>query len=197
MKYYVLDLCPHNSFVRYLVERGFTVFMVSWRNPTAGRPRHHFRCLSHAGVMAALDAVTHRARPQGPCLRLLHRRHAAGHRGRDHGARRRRPPRHDHAARRPNRFQRGRRADAVRRRKPDRLPRGHDVGPGRARHQADGRRLQDAPLQRPRLVEDDARVSAGRARSRRPTSPPGTRIRRACPTACIRNICAGCSSRTA
>ena len=37
----------------------------------------------------------------------------------------------------------------------------------------------------------------GRARSRRPTSPPGTRIRRDCPTACIRNICAGCSSRTA
>ena len=57
-KYYILDLRPENSFVKWAVERGYTVFLVSWVNPTPKLAGKTFEDYMREGIFAALDAVT-------------------------------------------------------------------------------------------------------------------------------------------
>jgi polyhydroxyalkanoate synthase len=58
MKYYILDLSPQNSMVKFLVERGYTVFMISWRNP--GRDERDFGMEDYMrmGVIDSLNAIS-------------------------------------------------------------------------------------------------------------------------------------------
>lgn len=57
MKYYVLDLSPHNSMVKYLVDNGHTVFLISWKNPDAGDRDKGMDAYLRLGPFAAVDAI--------------------------------------------------------------------------------------------------------------------------------------------
>jgi polyhydroxyalkanoate synthase len=57
-KYYILDLQPKNSFIKYAVEQGFTVFVISWVNPGEEHAGKTFEDYMIEGPLAALDAIT-------------------------------------------------------------------------------------------------------------------------------------------
>ena len=56
-KFYVLDLNPEKSFVRWAVSQGLTVFIMSWVNPDERQAEKSFEDYMHEGILTALDAI--------------------------------------------------------------------------------------------------------------------------------------------
>lgn len=57
MKYYILDLSEHNSLVKYLLQKGHTVFMISWKNPSQEDRNLGLEDYVNLGILSALDVI--------------------------------------------------------------------------------------------------------------------------------------------
>ena len=72
-KYYIVDLREENSFIRYLVEQGFQVFMISWKNPDESMADIEFEDYMALGVLEAADVArqitgAEKVNPIGYCI---------------------------------------------------------------------------------------------------------------------------------
>ena len=56
-KFYILDLNPEKSFIRWAVAKGFTVFVISWVNPDERHADKDFDAYMHEGILTALEAI--------------------------------------------------------------------------------------------------------------------------------------------
>ena len=72
-KFYILDLTPEKSFIKWCVDQGLTVFVISWVNPDANLARKTFEDYMREGPLAALDVIEqasgeHEVNPVGYCV---------------------------------------------------------------------------------------------------------------------------------
>ena len=61
-KYYILDLTPRNSFIKWAIDQGHTVFVISWINPDARHAHKTFEDYLVEGPLAALDVIDKRCK---------------------------------------------------------------------------------------------------------------------------------------
>ena len=72
-KFYILDLTPEKSFIRWCVDQGHTVFVISWVNPDERQARKSFEHYMREGIFEALDVIgmvtrTHGVNAVGYCV---------------------------------------------------------------------------------------------------------------------------------
>ncbi len=197
-KFYVLDLTPEKSFIKWCVDQGLTVFVISWVNPDAAPRQDGLRGLHAAGPAgrARRDQAGDR-RGQGPHHRLLRRRHAA----------------RDHAGLHGGEATTTRIASAtlfaaqvdfthagdLKVFVDEEQLAGAGAADGRARlsrRQEDGQRLQHAALERPDLALHRSTTTCAARRRCRSTCCTGIRTQPACRPPITRSICASAISTT-
>ena len=196
-KFYILDLNPEKSFIRWAVAQGLTVFVISWVNPDERHADKDFDAYMHEGILAALDCVEQATGERevtaiGYCVGGTLLAATLGYMAAV-GDKRINSVDLLHRA---GRLHRRRRPQGLRRRGATEGGRGADGRAGLSRGLGHGPGLQHAAAERPHLVLLRQQLPQGqRADALR---PPGLelRTRRACPPPTTTSTCATAISRT-
>ncbi len=196
-KYYILDLREKNSFIKWAVDQGQTVFVISWVNPDERLAMKTFDDYMLEGPIAALEAIEKatgekQANVIGYCLggtllacALAYMavkkidRVASAHLPHHHG-----------------RLHRAGRARRLHRRGAAAIAGSPHEREGLSRGQRHGQHLQHAARQRPDLVVRGEQLPAGQGAVPLRPALLEFRIPRACRRPCTASICARCTRRT-